>query len=279
MFMITCWCSACAPPAAPLQSSAPEYSFPTAQPTDMTLPPSSNLGDATIDDQVATPQLSGRWTLTQRTALHTQLPVIDTLVITLIETTALVEITQRDTSLMIHQETCDVYMENTPAFGHTRLPDALISAMPTRGRPATLSLSPSGEWTLEAERHPDIRGVTLIDPYSDPLPMSPDDPRIFDADLDGHPGVTVTLYGFPAGDVYMIQRTWDTLNGAVRSPSLIEGEVMWEDEQFFIDATEEILLVDIDRWIPVGVELHTFTLERSEALTCGPRRPPALVGD
>ena len=217
--------------------------------------------------------------MTQRTFLNTRLPVIDTLVVTLIETTALVEITQRDTALMLHQETCDVYMENTPAFGHTRLPDALISAMPTRGRPATLSLSPSGEWTLEAERYPDIRGVTLNDPYSDPLPENADDPRIFDADLDGHPGVTVTLYGFPAGDVYMIQRTWDSLNGAVRSPALIEGEVMWEDEQFFIDATEEILLVDIDRWIPTGDGLHTFTLERNEAVTCDLRKPPAVVSD
>jgi len=151
--------------------------------------------------------------------------------------------------------------------------------MPTRSRPATLSLSPSETWTLEVQRHPDIRGVSLDNPYSDPLPQTDDDPRIFDADLDGYPGVTVTLYGFPAGDIYMIQRTWDSLNGAVRSSTLIEGDVRWEDEQFHIDATEELLLVDIDRWIPAEEGLHTFTLERSEALTCDPRRSAALVSD
>lgn len=89
-----------------------------------------------------------------------------------------------------------------------------------------------------------LRGVRLQDPQNDPLPTDPKDPRIFDQDGDGKPGmtITITVIGFLTGEIYVIQRDWNLLRGRLTSSSTVDGLVEWGSEQVIIGATNPIFL-------------------------------------
>jgi hypothetical protein len=64
----------------------------------------------------------------------------------------------------------------------------------------------------------------MADPLTDPLPTEPDDPRVWDQDEDGHPGVTIKVLQ-PPGYRYMVRRAVWTIKPATITPgaSRIEG--------------------------------------------------------
>ena len=84
-------------------------------------------------------------------------------------------------------------------------------------------------------------GVRLEDPVNDPLPTDPNDPRIWDQDADGAPGVTVKVTGFAAGDLYIIQKQVSSLRGVLNEDGNLEGNVVDDSEQVTIGSTNPLL--------------------------------------
>lgn len=84
-------------------------------------------------------------------------------------------------------------------------------------------------------------GVRLEDPVNDPLPTDPNDPRIWDQDTDGAPGVTVKVMGFAAGDLYIIQKQVSSLRGVLNEDGNLEGNVVDDSEQVTIGSTNPLL--------------------------------------
>lgn len=89
-----------------------------------------------------------------------------------------------------------------------------------------------------------LRGVRLQDPERDPLPTDPKDPRIFDQDGDGNPGMTLkaSVMGLLNADIYIIQRDWNILRGRLTSSTTLDGLVEWGSEQVILGATNPIFL-------------------------------------
>ena len=84
-------------------------------------------------------------------------------------------------------------------------------------------------------------GVRLEDPVNDPLPTDRNDPRIWDQDEDGQPGVTVRVTGFAAGDLYIIQKQVSSLSGVLNADGNLEGNVVDDSEQVTIGSTNPLL--------------------------------------
>ena len=71
--------------------------------------------------------------------------------------------------------------------------------------------------------------------------------------------------------MYLIQRTIDRLEGEVVDENELSGEIIWTDEQTFLGASNEVLLIDVRRWIPQEANKHTFNLARISSTQCPPR--------
>jgi hypothetical protein len=77
----------------------------------------------------------------------------------------------------------------------------------------------------------EIAGAKLAS-LSDPLPTEPTDPRVFDEDGDGNPGLTVILNGTAfSGSVFSVQRQTTVVKAIVVAPDRIEGELNFVSEQ------------------------------------------------
>lgn len=237
------------------------------------------------------PEMRGFWRIEHRTTLRSELPVILEEVETRIEATMIAEITQSGPALWLHHQICDVSMSNTPAYNQTILPDSFIEALPLKTRRATLSKSEVEaeglKFRFETPVFYDLRGVILDEPMYESLPDEANDPRIYDQDRDGSPGLTASLIGFPAGQVSLIQKSYDSWRGEVLLDAdqadaiyanSVKGVIEWGEEQRIIEASEDVLLIEVRRWIPVETSpeptLHIFSMERVTDPKCPPRREP-----
>jgi len=88
----------------------------------------------------------------------------------------------------------------------------------------------------------------FANPMTDPLPTDKSDPRVFDQDEDGHPGMTVDCIGHipmvfnGPGTMYTVQRTIVDMVGETKDDSHIEGILIWESEQVVLEASNSALL-------------------------------------
>ena len=286
LILTTVQLSGCTPPDPPLKAFAPDYGFPDDFDEGLPTAPrsggesSGGIGAPDLDaPDEAWPIIRGYWLVDHRTTLRSELPVLLEEVETTIDAILLAEISQEGGALWIHYEMCDVRMENTPAYNHTLLPDRFLTALPYRTRRGRLESVPEG-WRLTVPKQYELRGVAMESPSTDPFPADESDLRIYDQDRDGSPGLTAQLVGFPEGEVNLIQRSWDEWSGAItlndqgRVVSEVSGDLQWGDEQKIIRATNEVLLVEVKRWIPDDPSLHQFTMRRVDQLVCPPRREP-----
>ncbi len=93
-----------------------------------------------------------------------------------------------------------------------------------------------------------LNGVKdLVDPYADPLPTDKNDPRVYDQDEDGHPGMTVDCIGHipmvfnGPGTMYTIQRTIVGMFGEIQNDDTVAGSLVWESEQVVLEASNSAL--------------------------------------
>jgi hypothetical protein len=144
-------------------------------------------------------------------------------------------------------ETCAVVVESSQMAVETVIPEAFARGLGAPERPFTYDTT-SGRFT--AERFVEVRGARLDDLEGDALPTAPDDPRVFDQDDDGQPGMTVRISGLIDGEVYVVQRGIDALEGERTAgtntePTRLEGRVVWSSEQAVLGADTEVLAMSL----------------------------------
>lgn len=189
------------------------------------------------------PELSGLWALYQVTVDRWEVPFIGERE-RIGETFSLVKIVQNGKDLeIVIVRPCGVFVDSGTSLVRIVIPEALWQLRAgdrVRGR----LVWEDPHWIVEVPRFPEVYGVKLEDPYNDPLPKSPEDPRIFDHDGDGKPGVTVriTVAFLLSGEVYTVQRLWREYRGILESPNLIRGTLFWENEEFIVGASSPFLV-------------------------------------
>ncbi len=108
--------------------------------------------------------------------------------------------------------------------------------------PAGKSIPAEGEFSLEGLTFScpswvELLGVHLTDPMFEELPADPEDPRVFDQDSDGKPGVTMVL-GDGMCDILVVSRSIGMFEGQFQSPNLLVSMFESEVAQKVLKGTE-----------------------------------------
>ena len=141
-------------------------------------------------------------------------------------------------SASVLTETCDVSIEGEAAGVSPVIPDALVNSLPITERGGTFV-----DGNLVLPTIYEVRGAQNFDDLrNDPLPEDAEDPRVYDQDGDGNPGITVSVEGFISGDIYLVQRSSNALVGSQTDDGRVEGRVTWSDEQSVLGASNELLV-------------------------------------
>lgn len=191
----------------------------------------------TEPDVPATPfsgDMTGRWVQVQeRAAMVEMLPSNPGKRLT--RTWFVVDVTQDALAVSARYTACAVEVESPEGGAVTTIPRNLVDRIPVSDRPADLS-DEGGVWRFTQPEHVELRGVRdLSDPANDDLPTDPLDPRIWDQDNDGQPGVTVFVDVSAINlDVYVAQRIVTALEGTVVADGCFEGTVAWSEDQVIL---------------------------------------------
>ena len=161
-------------------------------------------------------------------------------------------IEQSDDALSVLETNCGTDIDDGTMMVNTTIPDAFLLSLGVTERTARLELvsetDPSTGNTAPECRivfpwNTQVLGARLEDPENEALPMDAADPRVFDQDNDGYPGMTVRvgIMGLINGEVYVVQRNRNRLIGAVVSLGFIRGTIEWETEQVILGASSPFL--------------------------------------
>jgi hypothetical protein len=184
---------------------------------------------------------SGTWAQMQVTSEISDVPFVGETTnrnITLLR----LEQQQNEGSLTVSVEVCGIEVDSGTPLVSIEFPQAFVDSLGIVIKLSTIEPADHG-YQFFQPRFTQLRGVRLENPETDPLPTEAADPQVFDQDGDGHPGITVrvTILGFIKGEVYVIQRDWNILNGEVTSADKIDGLIEWGIEQVVLGASNPFL--------------------------------------
>jgi hypothetical protein len=208
--------------------------------------PSSGEGaSASGDGESSKPQipnLRGWWAQKQVTSSVSKIPVVGK---SISDTTSLVRlhVEQDGRDLKITQDVCSVDIQNRSSKVRTIIPRAFVRSLPKRVMDGRVEKK-GGKWYFVKERDVGVRGARLRHPRTENLPDEPDDPRVYDQDKDGHPGMTVEVEGAIEGEIYLVQRGWNRMRlplGASMRPRHLDGALEWNSDQKILDASSVFL--------------------------------------
>lgn len=161
---------------------------------------------------------------------------------TLIISTGFADLELRDGELWNQMTFChaDTVMDQDIEVS---ISDAATSAIKPIATPVEVS---DVDGTLHVSRPatPTPIGIELDDPANETLPTDPNDPRIFDADGDGNPGVTSTIkvtddFG---GEIYLARREIFAYDLIQQAPDRLKGSITDRSEQLIIGASDPAFL-------------------------------------
>lgn len=184
------------------------------------------------------PGTDGTYVLWQKTVSTTKLPVVKDVTAT---TTAisLLQLNHKADRLSGSGTLCDLKLESTSSVVKTTFPDAFLKVVQSVSFDAKLE-ERAGRPYLVSTQKTQVLGANLKAPHLDPMPKEADDPRVYDQDGDGAPGVTVRVSGIVSGEVHLVQRTKTRFSGAATANGFAGG-IHYELEQNVIGATSSML--------------------------------------
>ena len=80
--------------------------------------------------------------------------------------------------------------------------------------------------------------------FPDSVEAARSDPRVYDMDQDGHPGITMKSEGFVGGDIHAVQSKRVDLSGAVLGEDRVVGVSEVSKVSWVLGASNPLLLVD-----------------------------------
>lgn len=109
-----------------------------------------------------------------------------------------------------------------------------------------------GELQLSRPATPTPIGIRMDDPANEALPRDPDDPRFFDADGDGNPGVTSTVRVSAdlQGEIYLARREIFAYHLTQAEPDRLVGSITDSSEQVILGASDPAFLTPA-QWVQV----------------------------
>jgi hypothetical protein len=208
------------------------------------------------------PDLSGRWAMVQVMPAMTTLPIFGDVELTTIAT-ALVDVEQNGTSLVLRDVYCFTDVQMNPPVAVSRVPERFTASLRPAPRTAVLEPCDAG-WRFVQPWVTEVRGAYLADPAYEPLPTDVADPRVVDQDGDGHPGLTipVAVAGLVSGDTYVVQRLQFALAGTLVDADTISGSTEWSSEQNVIAASDALLLMSYAYRTHPDLTRHVFVMRR-----------------
>ncbi len=251
-------------PDSAADASASDVALPDAEP-----PPDLGLPDRRGD-------LVGPW------ALVTRVATIQTVSIPGMEpygsvthSYALVDVRREGEALMLTERYCHVEITSDWGMG---VPVLISDAWTRSMEPFEAPLVPSAEGMWRRPEVVQAVGARLEDPVDERLPTEVDDPRVFDQDGDGHPGVTSEVVGI--GEIYLVRRErYLFVDLSFDESGRLSGRMDDTSEQVVLGASNAALDVPITiepdpdpetsvvELVPLAEPLDCDTLvERSEAL-------------
>lgn len=162
----------------------------------------------------------------------------------------------------VEERICSLSNKTAGGFVKTSFPPGFVRALSGRHKRARLVRGPQGKVRYEELFYVHVGGARLSNPRTDTLPETAEDPRIIDADEDGHPGLTLVVGGLVGGQVYIVQRDASELSGAVLSPRRIAGRVWWKSEQHVVGASHRLLTTNPDARPHPGARANYFRMRR-----------------
>jgi hypothetical protein len=208
------------------------------------------------------PNLSGTWV-----EVHVLSEILSFPIVGRVESTnegvLRTEIMQTGSALSLSGRYCAIEVAIESPLAWTGIPDSFLASFGQQMRPATIEAS-SERTRFVLDWYAEVNGARLSDPHTEPLPRSCDDPRVVDADGDGHPGVTLLarVLGVIEGEVYVVQRVRYRLVGTLVSPDRIEGLIEWTGEHVVLGASSPLLAVDTPSGPHDDPERSRFVLVR-----------------
>ena len=155
-------------------------------------------------------------------------------------TILLTTVSRENGLLLSKEETCQIDIERPEANGvQTIIPQSFVDSLSFLNRPLYIE-----DNQISYAQLIQLQGVHLRDPINDELPRDMEDPRIFDQDQDGQPGLTLLIAGLIEGNLQIIQRLTTQLSGEINGDQM-EGILTWTTEEPVINGSNEILNRDV----------------------------------
>jgi hypothetical protein len=131
----------------------------------------------------------------------------------------------------------------------TSLSDAATQAIRPPATPIEVD-AVDGVLRIRRAATPTPVGIRLDDPFDEPLPTDPNDPRIVDDDGDGKPGLTVTIEVTEdlVGELYIARREIFAYEAFLTEPDVLTGTVTDDSEQLVIGASDPIFASSPANW-------------------------------
>ena len=190
--------------------------------------------------RVAWPQMSGQWVMELVSLSDTPVPIIDTVTAKTFSL-VLVDVEQKENHLMFKETVCRLDTRLEMSVVQMTPSKHFIRALSGKNRKAHLVHGAEGGFELVINPRTIVHSANLQEPSTEALPTEPDDPRVFDADGDGHPGMTMRFSGLVIGEAYLVQRTQSHMRGQFLSPERIKGAMTWRTEQSILDVSNPFL--------------------------------------
>ena len=208
----------------------------------------------------------GTWELELNIVTDATVPILGNSPV-LSHRTNLATVKKLDGRWVQHHTTCDVTAITERAIATPVIPDSFVEALPDKTYVLHLE-EKEGQLHYAADLQVEVSGYDENQPT--PIPIDAADPRVFDHDEDGNPGVTVGLKAplFGEVDVYMTQLAHTWLRGVVETADTIEGYADVQTLEQEIIGASNVLFVRKTN-LQVNLERSTFKMTRVEdGLSC-----------
>jgi len=201
---------------------------------DVALSPSGCLITAPTD-------ITGTWAILEtETALVTNVPGIGTMNQASLNY-FLATVTEDGGALSMEAALCDWETSDDANLTTTNMSQALLNSLAPVSRSVAIEAG-AEEARFKGAEGISLRGVTMTDPDADAFPADGTDARIYDQEVDAHPGITLFISGLFQGELYVAHRNRTAFDGCFKTDDRVEGASLWTTEQLIIGSNPDDLL-------------------------------------